>query len=239
MITSVNARFSSRTRSVRRAVPSAPSPGRRLVEEQDARRCRQRETDFQRSSLAVGEIARAYALASAQTHALENRRRLVLRGSVARAIAPGVERALAHCRQRDEQIVECRIVVEQADGLERPGDTEAGNLRSTQATDGAPVQTDLAAVRRVHAGQAVEARGLAGAVRAHDSGERTRFEREVDLLPAPRGRQTACAAPMASNSAMSANALADRHAGSEVAPAAGETLGLPEHDGHEQQPIPE
>ena len=151
--------------------------------------------DLQRAPLAVGQVARANALAPAQADALEDRRRASCAArSRARSRHASNERARI-AGSATTRLSSARVVVEEVDRLERSGDAEPRDRGRRQAGDVRAVEADFAAVGRVHAGQAVEARGLARAVGAHDAGERARLEREVDLPPARRDRRSACADP--------------------------------------------
>ena len=56
-------------------VSAGEMPGRRLVEEQEARLDRERRRDLERALVAVGQLARADATERRQTHAIEQRGR--------------------------------------------------------------------------------------------------------------------------------------------------------------------
>src|SRR5204862_7973362 len=121
----------------RRAVYAQPRGV--LVEEQNSRCCRESKPDFQGSALTVRQITGPDTLTATQADAFKNGGSLVLRCRIARTITPDVERALAHGRQRDDEVVQCSIVVEDVDVLKRSGHSQTSDLGSTETIDGATV----------------------------------------------------------------------------------------------------
>ena len=111
-------------------------------------------------------------------------------------ITPAVEAAAADLGQRDEHVVERRIIVEQIHDLERPRDPALRDLPRRESGDRFAGEDDLAAIRAVTAGQHVEAGRLARAVRAHDPRQTTFVESERDVfehdLPAESLVQVSC-----------------------------------------------
>ena len=71
---------------------------------------------------------------------------------------------------------------EQPHVLERAGDAGARHLTGLQRQRLGAVEDDAAALRLVEAGDAVEERGLAGAVRADEAGDGAGVDREVHVL---------------------------------------------------------
>jgi hypothetical protein len=66
----------------------------------------------------------------------------------------------------EQQVLQRRQVVEQREVLEHPGDAARRDGVRRRAQQRRPGEADLAGLRPVHAGDAVEQRGLAGAVGA-------------------------------------------------------------------------
>ena len=76
------------------------------------------------------------------------------------------EIAAAERMAADAHIVEHRHGAEQREVLERAADADLGDAVRRAVEDALPFEQDVAASRRVEAAEAVEQRGLAGAVRA-------------------------------------------------------------------------
>ena len=128
--TIVRARFNSAMRPASRAVPSLPRPGRGLVEKEEPRLRGERHRDLERTPFAVGQALRRRPLLAGEADAREHGRRLVLRRRVGAEIAPAVEPAPADLGQRDQHVVERRVVVEQIHDLERARNPAPRDLRA-------------------------------------------------------------------------------------------------------------
>ena len=85
---------------------------------------------------------------------------------------------------RGHDVLLDRHVQEQTERLERAGDTAARDPVRVEPDDRLPLEDDLAAVRRVDAGDQVEERRLAGAVRPDDADDLTFVHDEVEAVDA-------------------------------------------------------
>ena len=204
MTTIVSCRFSSPTSSASRAVASAPSPA--VGSSRNSRRgsAASATRDLERAPLAVGQALRAAARSLPARPTLRQHRRppAARRAESARRSRQTSKPRAAHARQRDQHVVERRVVVEQVhDWNEREMPLRAISARR-QAGDVVAGEAHRAAVGRVAAGEHVEAGGLAGAVRTHDPRQLALLERERSGPAGRPGRRSACAGPLASKRAM-------------------------------------
>ena len=195
-----------RTKSMNAARLLRVHPGRRLVEQQQLRLGGERAGDLEPALVAVGEVVGVLAL-EARRHAAVGEQ---LAGALARLrlLAPLERRAGRRCRTRRSRRRQCIPTstfssdghrAEEPDVLERAADAERRDLVLREPGDVAPVEDDLARRRRVGAGEHVEERRLAGAVRADQARDRAAREPEVDvgdgdeaaeLLAQPCGRRS-------------------------------------------------
>src|SRR5439155_5943777 len=90
--------------------------------------------------------------------------------------------ALQPCMHPDEDVLEGGHVLEEADVLERAADAALGDRMWRLAGDVLAVEDDPAGRRLVDAGQHVEERRLAGAVRPDQRDDRAARDREVDVV---------------------------------------------------------
>jgi hypothetical protein len=81
----------------------------------------------------------------------------------------------------DEEVVEDRHPLEERDVLEGPGDAELGPVGGRELGDVGPVELDVAPLRTVDAGDAVEEAGLSGAVGSDDRVQRTASNLEAHV----------------------------------------------------------
>ena len=88
----------------------------------------------------------------------------------------------------DEHVLEGRHVLEEPNVLKRPADSALGDRVGRLAGHVLAVEHDPAGGRPVDAGEHVEERGLARAVRADQRNDRAARNREVDVV---RGDETA------------------------------------------------
>ena len=82
----------------------------------------------------------------------------------------------------DNHIAEDGQVGKQADILEGPADAKLGYPMGCAAGDVCTVEDDLAAIRRINAGDVVEDGGLARAVWANQAMDFTRLQRHAEIV---------------------------------------------------------
>ena len=82
----------------------------------------------------------------------------------------------------DADIVEHRLRREQRQVLKGAADADLGDPVRRAVDDRAPLEQDVAAIGRVETADAVEQRGLAGAVRADQAEDLSRLDREGDAV---------------------------------------------------------
>src|SRR5262249_24218182 len=167
-----------------------------LVEAQQHRVGAHRARDLDAPLLAIGQVAGGVIRASQQADAVEPEFRLVGRRRFGMPVDREAEQAedgQAGClHQRimlsDQQILEHGHAGEQADILEGAGDArELGDAEVEQALEqigrtvrmGEPDHPDA---RMIEAGDAVEDRGLAGAVGSDERGDVSAFGREAEIV---------------------------------------------------------
>ena len=147
----------------------AVEPRGRLVEEQHLGIEHERAGDLEAALVAVGERRRALVGVVVELEELQQVEGLAAHRGLVVGVAPrahdGVEeRRAGHAVARHEHVLEHRHLPEEPDVLERARDAEVGDLPRREAVDALAAERDGALRRRVHAGDAVEHRGLAGAV---------------------------------------------------------------------------
>ena len=161
-------------------------PRRGLVEQQEARLRDQRAGDLQPSAVGVGEAvgevvdAREQAvLEEAQRGEAPRARGLLLVGDPARpgdgTPQPGALVTVA----ADQDVLEHRHALEDAARLKGAGDAEGRDLMRRARLEGHAAEEHAALVRDLEAAQAVEERGLAGAVGADEPDDLVLAEREA------------------------------------------------------------
>src|ERR1019366_1175162 len=82
----------------------------------------------------------------------------------------------------DHDVFERRHRVEQREVLKRPSDAEARDLVLAQPLDSAALEPDRAKLRPIKSRQAIEQRGLAGAVRADQPADLAARDFEMDIV---------------------------------------------------------
>ena len=82
----------------------------------------------------------------------------------------------------NEHVLESRHLLEEADVLKRAADAALGDRMWRPTGDVLAVELDQPARRFVHAGEHVEERRLAGAVRTDQAHRRIAGDREVDVV---------------------------------------------------------
>ena len=164
--------------------------GEGLVEEEQLRLLRQRHGDLDAPPLAVGGLGQPALGNIGEADAGE--RRL---GALAQMLLPLQidERVPAQRRQPEQcehDVAQERVAREQRDDLIGAGDADMGALPARDPRDVASEDVDRAGARLQVAGDLVEQRRLAGAVRADDQAPLAGLDRQVDvarhLQPAER-----------------------------------------------------
>ena len=145
-----------------------PQPRHHLVEQQQRRARRERARHLQPPAIGERQVRGEERRLAGEAQALEN-------GQGARAGAG--DGAFAVQRAHD-RVVEHREPRERLDELEGAADAGRAHPVRRQAADRAPAETDRAGVRPMQAGDEVEERRLAGAVRADERGDRVALDRE-------------------------------------------------------------
>jgi hypothetical protein len=151
--------------------------GRGLVEEEQARGRPGRAGDLEASPVCVREAVRRL-LHPVPDEPLAEERELLFGERVHLPLLAARERSakggLPHPRlcvpigRGRDVLLHCHVE-EEAQGLERAGDPEAGDLVRLESDDALPFEDDVADVGPVDAGDEVEEGGLAGAVRPDDA----------------------------------------------------------------------
>jgi hypothetical protein len=106
----------------------------------------------------------------------------LLAGDPGQAERVGEEIAPRAAVDADHDVLEHRHGREQREVLEGPADTEPGDAMAGQAEDGPALEQDVAVVGRVEAAEAIEERGLAGAVGPDESHDLPGLHLEGDPL---------------------------------------------------------
>ena len=163
-------------------------PGGRLVEQKQLRPDRERAGELdplahaerQFADRPVGDALRARIPRSARPPARRAAAPRAPREASASALARKPPRAKR--MRADPHVVARRHGREQRDVLEGARDAERGDLVPRHARKRPAVEPDRAGVRLVEAGDAVEQRRLAGAVRADQAADRAGRDREADVV---------------------------------------------------------
>jgi hypothetical protein len=151
-----------------------------LVEQDEARLGHQRAADFEELLLAARERGGRVVDDGGQVEALGDGVGLVERGAGGAATEQCGEEALAGLVGGvEEQVVENGEARDAAGDLEGAGQARPGDAVGAPGGDVASVEADLAAVGRDDAGDALEQRGLAGAVGADQRGDRAGLDVEI------------------------------------------------------------
>ena len=159
--------------------------GHRLVEQQQSRLGHQRAADLEELLLPAGQLRRLIVEHARQVEPLRNRASTNLKLRLAVA-----HRGPAHERPREllarlvapvqQQMLEHGEPRKAACDLERPHQAAPRDAVGPFAGDIAPGKYDAAGIRWDETADAVEQRGLAGAVRSDQSGDPPVLDREVD-----------------------------------------------------------
>ena len=159
-----------------------------LVEQQDFRIAGEAEHDFELALLAVREIADLDILAVEEVGLFEQMMGLVVDFLVRRQEAPHHEFRRPQALDRQQHIVEHGQFGKQAGDLEGARHAERGAPVARPVGDVLAEQQHLSGGHRIDAGDQIEQRGLAGAVRADDGLAVARHDAQRDVA---RGLQAA------------------------------------------------
>ena len=175
--------------SVRTASRSSPrEAGERLVQQQQARRLRERQRDLEAAPVAVRDFRHAAPRLALEPHPREDAARRVEERRLARERPERVPAGARKAQQREHHVVLERVVREERDDLVGAREPAARALVRLHARDLAPEDADRARVAAQVAGDEVEERGLAGAVGPDDEPALARHHLERDVV---RRRQPA------------------------------------------------
>ena len=173
--------------AIRPRVCSALIPADGSSSNKQPRLCHQRERDGQAFLLFLRQVLRAPFAVVRQPDDAEG----VTSGVVsfllfalqpARANQRVNHAGLGALAIADQHVVERRGIAEERRRLERAREAETRDLVRLQRRDVVAVEDDASARCRQRAADHVEERGLAGAVRPDDAGDRSGGDREVDLV---------------------------------------------------------
>ena len=157
--------------------------GERLVEQQQTRGSRERESDLQSALLAIGEFRHGCVGAAGQIDQSERVLHLLGQaldaGKRTKQVEPEFSAQLGE--SRDRQVLPHRQASEELVDLIALGEAELADFRDLQARDVAPLEHDLARGRRNLAGQHLEEGRFAGAVGADDAAQLPLIDAEVDV----------------------------------------------------------
>ena len=153
-------------------------PGGGLVQEQELGLGGERTGDLEPPLVAVREVACVVVVTAGEPAVVEELRRALVRLAL---LAPDPRRAqdapddpaLQAAVHADEDVLERRHLLEEADVLERPADAALRGGVRRRAGDVPAVEHDAARGRLVDPGDHVEERRLAGAVRPDQAHDRT------------------------------------------------------------------
>ena len=143
--------------------------GRRLVEQQHARPAGDGDRDLQQPLLAIGQHRGAFLDDVGEVKTLEDFDGFGHQVRPAADDAPPVEALAAPFGDRQTDGLERRQVAEQLVDLEGADDAEPHALVGGNIGDVLAVEQDASAARLHHAGEQIDQRGLAGAVRPDQS----------------------------------------------------------------------
>ena len=167
--------------------------GRRLVENDHGRVGRERPGDLEHALAAERQVAGELMRHVAEADPPQLRHRLVARASLLGAVEPecaGEEPGPGARIGAEHHVVEHRHAAPQLDVLERPGDAGPGDPSLPRGRDIAAAESHAAAVGPGRAGDEIEHRALAGAVRSDQREDFARVEREADLIDGDQAAET-------------------------------------------------
>ena len=153
---------------------------RRLVEQDEARRARQSERDLELALLAIGQLADQPILDGGEVDGVDQ----ALGGMLERVVAarpPQREAVPRDAPAGEVDIVDHRQPGEERGDLIGAPEAAADALMRRESRHVLAEEADHAGARREIAGDAVEQRGLAGAVRAEHGTPLARANRQGDV----------------------------------------------------------
>ena len=170
-------------------------PGGRLVQEEELRLGGERAGDLEPALVPVREILRQLLILAAKPDELEQLQGPRPGAALFRPHARRPEDRPRHRRREprvlaDQDVVEDRHVLEEPDGLERPGDATSHDRVGAEADDALALEEDLSLVGGEQARDHVEEGRLPGPVRADQAHDRAGGDDEIDLVDrdeAPEG----------------------------------------------------
>ena len=145
-----------------------PGAGKGLVEKEQLRLGRKRDGEFELALLAVGEQARRACARGAEADRVETIHRGLVQGLLPRGIAEEAEARSGARLNRQRHVLEGREARQDRGDLERAGEAAPTRCVHRQMRDVLAVEQDLSGIGGQHAGDLVDQRRLAGAVRADD-----------------------------------------------------------------------
>ena len=156
--------------------------GGRLVEQQHARLAGDGDRDFEQPLLAVRQDRGALVHHVGEMELLEQRDHFIDDLRLAADDAPPVMAGAEPLGDREAERFERRQIGKQLVDLEGARDAEPHARMRAHAGDVVAVEQDLAGTRRQHAGQQIDDRGLAGAVRADQRMARALLDLERHIV---------------------------------------------------------
>ena len=159
--------------------------GGRLVEQQQARVEAERQRDLDDALVAVSELARDVIGEPGQASRLHELLDLLAHLAARGGTKPGARVPAGGGLDAQAEIFEDGEVAEDLGDLEGADDAEPGTLLRREPVDAGALEPDRAAARRREAGDEMEERGLAGAVRTDHGMELARADLERDTVDRP------------------------------------------------------
>src|SRR5262245_47748647 len=143
--------------------------GRGLVEEDQRRIRHEHPHELDELLLTIGQVAGVLVRQPSQPHEIEQ-------------LAAAALRVLAGAARDDQQILERRQLGEHPNELERAADTAPGDLPGPEPVDALAAKAHAARVEPLDPGDAIEQRGLAGAVWADEAVDAPRRQAQRDVV---------------------------------------------------------
>jgi hypothetical protein len=144
----------------------AAGAGHRLVEQDQLRRHGERDGEFERALLAVGQRAGWHMDAFAEPDFFERRAGGAVERRLRRGAAEEPEARSAARLDRERDVFQRREARQDRGDLERSREAQSGACVHRQRGDVAAVEPDAAALRFEETGYLIDERGLAGAIGA-------------------------------------------------------------------------
>src|SRR6185369_508361 len=155
---------------------------RRLVEQHQRRRHRERRRDLERALPAIAELDCRQRCVGLEVDRAQQLDRLGVERVERTLGAPELKRRAELSLQRDAHVLEHREMREHGRDLERADDATAGDRRRLLGGDVGAVEDDPARGRRQELGEEVEAGRLTVAVRPDQRVDRAAANAQIDLV---------------------------------------------------------